>query len=77
MIIENLKTLNSKLIKYYENDEFNLKKQLLIQKLLKEPNCFFKMKIETAYVILKDLKIPNDSIKETYMELIDVKNYCE
>ena len=41
MIIENLKALNNKLIRHYENDEFNLKKQLLIQKLLQEPNCFF------------------------------------
>ena len=78
MIIENLKALNNKLISHYENDQFNLKKQLLIQKLLEEEsNCFFKMKIETAYALLKDLNIPESDIKETYLELIDIKNYYE
>ena len=76
-MIEKLKDLNNKLITHYQNDEINLKKQLLIQKILNEKGCFFKMKIETAYSILKDLNIPEDDVKKIYLELIDIKNYEE
>lgn len=76
-MIEKLKDLNNKLIKYYQNNEEKLKRQILIQKLLNEKGCFFKMKIETAYSILKDLNIPKDDIEKIYLELIDIKYYEE
>lgn len=76
-MIKKLKALNKKLINYYKDDNANLRKQLLIQKLLEEPECFFKMKIETAYALLKDLNIVEEDIKKIYLELIDIKNYKE
>lgn len=76
-MIKKLRDLNSKLISYYNNDKVNLKRQLLIQKLLHDDKCFFKIKIETAYAILKDLNIPNNDIEHVYLELIDIKNYSE
>lgn len=76
-MIEKLKKLNNKLIEYHQNDEEKLKRQLLIQKILGEKGCFFKMSIETAYAILKDLNISDDDIREIYLDLIDFKNYNE
>ena len=45
LMIKKLRSLNKSLINKYKNDEMKLKKQLLIEKLLKEDLCFFKMKI--------------------------------
>ena len=75
LMIKKLRSLNKSLINKYKNDEIQLKKQLLIEKLLKEDLCFFKMKIETAYSILKDLEIDSSDIDAVYMDLIDNKNY--
>lgn len=72
-MLKKLRILNKTLISKYQKDEVALKKQLLIEKLLKDDNCFFKMKIETAYSILKDLNIDSDDIDNIYMELIDKK----
>ena len=69
-MIEELIKINNKLIDEYQNDYDNLHKQLLIKKILKEPNCFLKMSIENAYSILKDLKIPSNKMKDVYKSLI-------
>ncbi len=74
-MITKLKDINNKLIETYQNDVVNLKKQILIKKILQEDKCFFKIKIETAFSILKDLQIPDHEIKSIYLDLIDIKNY--
>ena len=83
-MIEKLQTINTKLLKLYENDKEKKEKQILIQngwtlitginliqKILQEPNCFLKMEIETAYAILKDLEIPQEKRKNIYLGLLD------
>ncbi len=72
-MLEQLRDKNEHLIELNKNNPGVLEKQLLIKKLLKNKDCFFKMNIETAYSILKDLEI--DNIKDTYSDLIDIKNY--
>ena len=74
-MIKKLRCLNKTLINKYQNNEIELKKQLLIEKLLKDDECFFRIKIETAYSILKDLGISSSDLDSVYMELIDKKNY--
>ena len=73
-MIEKLREVNDKLIKLNVNDEKNLKKYKLIQKILKDDKCFFKMKIEYAYSILRDLGIKEQDLKKVYLELINSKN---
>lgn len=73
-MIEKLRILNNKLIELNANNEMNLKKYNLIQKILKDDKCFFKMEIDYAYSILRDLKISEKDLKKIYMELIDSKN---
>lgn len=74
-MIKKLRSLNKSLINKYQNDLELLKKQLLIEKILKDDECFFRIKMETAYSILNDLDIPSNEIDSVYMELIDKKNY--
>ena len=73
-MIESLRLLNNKLIKLNTSNATNLKKHKLIQKILSDDKCFFKMEIEYAYSILRDLGIPEKDLKMVYMELIDAKN---
>lgn len=46
------------------------KKQKAIKELLQEENCFFKMPIEVAYAILRDLQVQEADIKKIYSRLI-------
>ncbi len=73
-MIEKLRTLNERLIELNMNDKVNLKKYQCIQKILKEDQCFFKMEIEYAYSILRDLGIQEQDLRKVYLELIDIKN---
>ena len=59
-----------KLIKLNENNENELRKQLLIKEILKEKDCFSKIDIEKSYSILRDLKIPEKNLRSIYMKLI-------
>lgn len=76
-MIEKLIEINYRIISSGLEEEEDLKKQLLIQKLLKDKECFFKMDVQTAFSLLSDLKIPNEYLKKVYSELIDVKNYVD
>ena len=46
-------------------------------KLLKDEKCFFKVSIEQAFAILRDLTIPEENVESVYMELIDIKSFLE
>ena len=74
-MMEKYQDINNKLINYYENihDEKSLKKHLIIRDILKNEDCFFKMSIDEAFSILKDLKIAN--VKQEYQQLISPSNY--
>ena len=74
-MIKRLKEINSLLIENNFNNDIVLKKQKLIQQILKDDKCFYKINIKTAYAILKDLEIDQKNIKKIYLELIDSKNY--
>lgn len=71
-MIEKLKVINDKYLEMYKENPDKLKKYQLIGKILNEKDCFFKMNIEYAYAILRDLKIPEDKIKEVYLQLISI-----
>lgn len=63
-----------KLIEINSGNEEELKKYQVIKKILSDDKCFFKMDIEYAYSILRDLGIPEEELKKYYSELIDIKN---
>ncbi len=70
-MIKKLREINNKLILKYKlaNNNEQLLKQRVINKLLQNDNCFFEMTIETAYMILTDLGIEKNNLKNTYLEL--------
>ena len=70
-MIKKLREINDKLILKYKlaNNNEQLLKQRVINKLLQNDNCFFEMPIETAYMILADLGIEKNNLKNTYLEL--------
>ena len=69
-MIEKLREMNKKLIEVNANNPEELEKQELIRKILSVDECFLNMSIDTAYAILRDLKIEEDSIKSVYYQLI-------
>lgn len=69
-MLDKLKEINNRLIKIYQNNSQKLEKQLIIQKILQEEDCFFKMDVELAYSILRDLQIPDEELKKIYLTLI-------
>jgi hypothetical protein len=69
-MIDKLKMINERLIDANKDNPQELQKFLLIKEILNQENCFLKMSIEYAYSILRDLQIPEDNLKEVYLELI-------
>ncbi len=69
-MLEKLKEINVKIIEQCSDDE-EKSKQLLIQKILDEDNCFMKMNVDVAYALLRELNIDDSMLKETYLELIN------
>lgn len=74
-MVEKLRGLNEKLINNYQDDTVNLEKQKLIKEILNEDKFIFKIDIETAYAILRDLTIKEEDLEKVYSELIDINNY--
>ena len=70
-MIEILKEINQKLLKKHKDKEEELKKYQLMQKILEIKNCFTSMKIEDAYAILRDLQLPEEKLKQVYIDLIN------
>lgn len=52
-------------------------KYILINEILKNDDCFFKISISTAYAILKDLDISDDEIDIVYRNLISQESFKE
>ena len=69
-MLEKLRILNKKFI-----EKSGMEKYSVIDKILAADKCFFKMSVEEAYAILRDLGIEEESIRKVYLELIDTKNF--
>ena len=54
MMLEKLRLINDKFLEI-RTDENDKVKHQLIKKILNDDKCFFKMGIEQAYAILRDL----------------------
>lgn len=69
-MIEKLKIITEKYIRVNQNNPRELKKFELIKRILNTQDCFMNMTIEQAYGILRDLEIPENEIKNIYVQLI-------
>ena len=69
-MIEELNIIVDKLIYLNKNNQKELKKYELIKEIINRKDSFLNMDIEYAYSILRDLQIPEDKIKKTYLKII-------
>lgn len=69
-MIKKLRIITQELINKTRDKE----KYQIIDKILKDDLCFFKMDIDTSISILLDLGFNESDAKELYKELIDSKN---
>jgi len=72
-MLEFLKSINTQLINKYQNNPRKLERQLMISNFLRHDDCFFRIPIEDAFKILKDLEISN--YEETYINLVSFDKY--
>jgi len=72
-MIEELKKIADRFIRIYEDNPKELEKYTIIKELLNKDNIFFKIDIDYAYSILRDLQIPEDKLKSVYVELLSKK----
>lgn len=71
-MIEKLRIINEDIINTtLDGDVKN--RHLIISEIMEDDNCFFKMNIEYAYSILRDLEIPEEELEYIYFKLIDPK----
>jgi len=70
-MIEELKRINERLLLENDNNINEKEKYLIIKKILNKEKAFLKMNIEYAYGILRDLNVPEESIKNIYFQLLD------
>ena len=69
-MIDKLKEIAEKNIEINKDKPEELRKYQLIREILNQKDCFLNMSIDYAYAILRDLHIPDDKIKDVYMQLI-------
>lgn len=74
-LIDELKVMNYSIIDCLKVKGISIKKNDLIKEILKDEACFFKMKKEEAFVVLKNLRVSNDMLEETYKELTNKKDF--
>ena len=74
-LIDELKVMNYSIIDCLKVKGISIKKNDLIKEILKDEACFFKMKKEEAFVVLKNLRVSNDMLEETYKELTNKKEF--
>lgn len=69
-MIDKLKLIAEKLMELNKDNPKELQKYTLIKEILNKENCFLNMNIEYAYSILRDLQIPENELKDFYIQLI-------
>lgn len=74
-LMDELKVMNYSIIECLKVKGINVKKNELIKKILKDEACFFKMDKQEAFVVLKNLKVSDDMLEDTYNELTNKQKF--
>ena len=72
-MIEELKKIANRFINLYENNPKELEKYKIIAEMLNDKKLFSNIEIEFAYSILRDLKIPENELRNVYVKLLNNK----
>lgn len=68
-LIDELKVMNYSIIDCLKNKGASVRRNEIIKEILKDETCFFRINKDQAFVILKDLKVSDDKLEDTYQEL--------
>lgn len=75
--LNEVKIMNDTMILYLKKLGMSYERNEIIRKILEDESCFFKMKKEDAYIILKDIGIQNENIDNIYSNLISNDVYYD
>lgn len=73
--VRDLKLMNEAMIKYLESKEANNKRNIIIDNILDDETCFFKINKEKAIEILADIGVGESKLEKIYSELISKEEY--
>lgn len=73
--LNELRIINDSNITYLKKLNLDYQKYDIIQNILKDDACFFKITQEEAYILLKDLGIVDSEMDNIYKELISNKYF--
>lgn len=68
-LFDELKVMNYSIIDCLKVKGISAKKNELIKEILKDEACFFKMEKKEAFVVLRNLKVSDNMLEETYKKL--------
>lgn len=68
-LIDELKVMNYSIIDCLKNKGASVRRNEIIKEILKDETCFFRINKDQAFVILKNLKVSDDKLEDTYLEL--------
>ena len=77
MKIEELRLMNETRIRYLKKINKDTYRNQIINKILEDEACFFKMEKEDALILLEDIGISKDNIESIYNDLISKNRYYE
>lgn len=74
-LIDELKVMNYSIIDCLKVKGISIKKNELIKEILKDEACFFKMEKDEAFVVLKNLKVSDNMLEDTYKDLTSKQEF--
>ena len=75
MQLQDIRLMNDTMILYLKKMGKSSKRNEIINNILNDDSCFFKMNKEDAHIILEDIGIEKDKINLIYSNLISSDNY--
>ena len=77
MQLQNIRLMNDTMTLYLKKIGKSSKRNEIINNILKDDSCFFKMNKEDAYIILEDIGVEKDKINIIYSNLTSSNNYYD
>ena len=75
--IQQVKLMNETTILYLKKLGKSTKRNEIVNNILEDEACFFKLSKNDSYFILKDIGVSESKIDEVYSELISKSNYYD
>lgn len=70
-----LKLMNEAMIEYLKSKNMDNSRNIIIDDILSDEACFFKMDKEDAFIVLEDIGVGKSKLEKIYNELVNRKTY--